>query len=204
MSRPASTGVPCSPRSWPGARVVDLNALAEVERLRIARPRTSSSSVMKRSRLRGRSPPSDRFSARSPRSNRWPRRTPPFCSVRPGAARCSQAIHDRAATGIVPSFESTAGPSAALMESELLAGRGAYTGALSRQIGRFDSPGNHDLPRRVGDLRSGTRTPSRPSDHLERLGGTRPIQVDVRVIAATNRDLRKGVAERTFRRISTG
>jgi formate hydrogenlyase transcriptional activator len=92
----------------------------------------------------------------------------------------------------------------ALMESELFGReRGAYTGALSRQIGRFElAAGTTIFLDEVGELPLEAQVKLLrvlQEKTLERLGSVRPIKVDVRVIAATNRDLRKAVAERTFR-----
>lgn len=91
-----------------------------------------------------------------------------------------------------------------LLESELFGHeRGAFTGAMERRIGRFeeadggtlflDEIGEIDLNTQVKLLRAlGERT-------IERLGSNKPIKVDVRVVAATNRDLGEMVREGTFR-----
>jgi transcriptional regulator with GAF, ATPase, and Fis domain len=92
----------------------------------------------------------------------------------------------------------------ALIESELC-GRetGAYTGALARQIGRFemahdstmflDEIGELPLEAQVKLLRV------MQERVIERLGSGHPIKVNVRIVAATNRDLEQAVDERTFR-----
>jgi DNA-binding NtrC family response regulator len=91
-----------------------------------------------------------------------------------------------------------------LLESELFGHeRGAFTGAMERRIGRFeeadggtlflDEIGEIDLNTQVKLLRAiGERT-------IERLGSNKPIKVDVRVVAATNKDLSEMVREGTFR-----
>ena len=91
-----------------------------------------------------------------------------------------------------------------LLESELFGHeRGSFTGASERRIGRFeeanggtlflDEIGEIDLNTQVKLLRAiGERT-------IERLGSNKPIKVDVRVVAATNRDLSEMVKEGTFR-----
>jgi DNA-binding NtrC family response regulator len=91
-----------------------------------------------------------------------------------------------------------------LLESELFGHeRGAFTGAVDRHVGRFeranagtlflDEVANINLNVQAKLLRVlQTRT-------FERVGGTKPISVDVRIIAATNRPLEAGVAEGTFR-----
>ena len=92
----------------------------------------------------------------------------------------------------------------ALLESELFGReRGAYTGALSRQAGRFElASGTTIFLDEVGELPLDAQAKLLrvlQEKTIERLGGTKPIPVDVRVIAATNRDLAAEVAERTFR-----
>lgn len=91
-----------------------------------------------------------------------------------------------------------------LLESELFGHeRGAFTGALERRIGRFeeanagtvflDEIGEIDQSTQVKLLRVlGERT-------FERLGSNQPIQVDVRLVAATNKDLDKLTEEGKFR-----
>ena len=93
---------------------------------------------------------------------------------------------------------------AALIESELFGReRGAYTGALSRQIGRFEAAHQSTLfLDEIGDLPTEMQVKLLrvlQERVIERLGSTQPIKVDVRIIAATNRDLEKAVRDRTFR-----
>jgi PAS domain S-box-containing protein len=91
-----------------------------------------------------------------------------------------------------------------LLESELFGHeKGAFTGAIARKIGRLelahegtlflDEVGEMPLDLQPKLLRA------LQEREIERLGGTRPISVNVRLIAATNRDLAKMVAEKTFR-----
>jgi formate hydrogenlyase transcriptional activator len=92
----------------------------------------------------------------------------------------------------------------ALIESELFGReRGAYTGALSRQIGRFElADGTTLFLDEIGELplEAQVKLLRVIQDRVvERLGGVHPIQVDVRIVAATNRELERAVAERTFR-----
>lgn len=91
-----------------------------------------------------------------------------------------------------------------LLESELFGHeKGAFTGAVSQKIGRLelahrgtiflDEIGEIPLEMQPKLLRV-------LQDHeFERLGGTRTIRVDIRLIAATNRDLEKSIAEKQFR-----
>ncbi len=92
----------------------------------------------------------------------------------------------------------------ALLESELFGReRGAYTGALSRQAGRFElAHGTTIFLDEIGELPLDAQAKLLrvlQERTIERLGGTKAIPVDVRVIAATNRDLAAEVRERAFR-----
>jgi transcriptional regulator with GAF, ATPase, and Fis domain len=93
---------------------------------------------------------------------------------------------------------------ATLIESELFGReKGAYTGALSRQIGRFElAHGSTLFLDEVGELPLEVQVKLLrvlEERQVERLGGSTSIKVDVRIIAATNRDLEKAVRERKFR-----
>jgi formate hydrogenlyase transcriptional activator len=93
---------------------------------------------------------------------------------------------------------------AALLESELFGReKGAYTGALSRQIGRFDMADRSTIfLDEIGDLPMDMQVKLLrvlQEKTFERLGSSRPLQADVRIIAATNRDLESAVATGTFR-----
>ena len=92
----------------------------------------------------------------------------------------------------------------ALIESELFGReKGAFTGSASRQLGRFElAHGSTLFLDEVGDLPPEVQVKLLrvlEEGTIERLGSARPIKVDVRIIAATHRDLRRMVAERTFR-----
>lgn len=91
-----------------------------------------------------------------------------------------------------------------LVESELFGHeKGAFTGASSRRIGRFElAHGGTIFLDEVGDipLESQAKLLRALQEHeIDRVGGSTPMRVDVRVIAATNRDLLKSVREKTFR-----
>jgi two-component system, NtrC family, nitrogen regulation response regulator NtrX len=91
-----------------------------------------------------------------------------------------------------------------LVESELFGHeRGAFTGASERRIGRFElADGGTLLLDEVGDL--GPEAQAKllrvlESGVIERVGGERPVSVDVRVIAATNKDLGRAAQQGRFR-----
>src|SRR5260221_10043777 len=91
-----------------------------------------------------------------------------------------------------------------LIASELFGHeKGAFTGAVQRRLGRFElANGGTILLDEVGELSSDTQVALLrvlQEREFERLGGRERIQVDVRVIAATNRDLTAAVADGTFR-----
>src|SRR5690348_3306064 len=117
----------------------------------------------------------------------------------------ARAIHQnsRRATGPFVKISSTAIPDT-LFESELFGfEKGAFTGALAAKPGRFeladkgtmflDEIGDVPAPIQVKLLRV------LQESEFERLGGTKTLKVDIRMIAATNRDLRAALEEGTFR-----
>ncbi len=91
-----------------------------------------------------------------------------------------------------------------LLESELFGHeKGAFTGAISQKVGRLELAHQGTLfLDEVGDLPLELQPKllrALQEKEIERLGGTRTIPVDVRLIAATNRNLEKLVADREFR-----
>src|SRR6201984_16847 len=91
-----------------------------------------------------------------------------------------------------------------LLESELFGHeRGAFTGATLQRIGKFEQcNGGTIFLDEIGDMTPATQTKILrvlQSGTFERVGGNQPIQVDVRVIAATNKPLEQAVAARQFR-----
>jgi DNA-binding NtrC family response regulator len=91
-----------------------------------------------------------------------------------------------------------------LIPSELFGHeKGAFTGAMQRRLGRFElADGGTIFLDEVGELLPDTQVALLrvlQEREFERVGGGRPIRVDVRVIAATNRDLKTAVANGTFR-----
>ncbi|MGB8886140.1 MAG: sigma 54-interacting transcriptional regulator [Candidatus Korobacteraceae bacterium] len=91
-----------------------------------------------------------------------------------------------------------------LIESELFGReKGAYTGALSRQVGRFEvAHGSTLFLDEVGELPPAVQVKLLrvlQEKQIERLGSSKSISVDVRIIAATNRNLETAVREGRFR-----
>lgn len=91
-----------------------------------------------------------------------------------------------------------------LIESELFGHeRGAFTGALARKIGRFElADGGTIFLDEIGDLSPDLQVKLLrvlQECEFERLGNPKTIKVDVRVIAATNRDLEQAIENGTFR-----
>jgi nitrogen regulation protein NR(I) len=91
-----------------------------------------------------------------------------------------------------------------LLESELFGHeKGAFSGAIGQRIGKFEQchKGTIFLDE-IGDMALATQTKILrvlQSGTFERVGGNQPVQVDVRIIAATNKPLEEAVASRQFR-----
>ncbi|MDF1541586.1 MAG: sigma-54 dependent transcriptional regulator [Anaerosomatales bacterium] len=91
-----------------------------------------------------------------------------------------------------------------LLESELFGyEKGAFTGAMTAKPGRFElANGGTLFLDEIGDITPGVQVKLLrvlQERRFERLGGTRSIEVDVRVVAATNRDLQQLIADGEFR-----
>ena len=91
-----------------------------------------------------------------------------------------------------------------LLESELFGHeRGAYTGAHARRVGRFEQANTGTIfLDEIGDLSLSTQVKLLrvlQEKYIQRVGGNEKIPVDVRVIAATHRDLESAMKERQFR-----
>jgi PAS domain S-box-containing protein len=93
---------------------------------------------------------------------------------------------------------------AGLVESELFGHeKGAFTGALARRVGRFElADGGTIFLDEIGELPLEMQSKLLrvlQEGEIDRIGAAAPVSVDVRVIAATNRDLARAAAEKTFR-----
>src|SRR3954452_6235858 len=117
----------------------------------------------------------------------------------------ARAIHEksRRATGPFLKINSTAIPEN-LLESELFGfERGAFTGAVASKPGKFELADKGTLfLDEIGDVPPATQVKLLrvlQEREFERLGGTKTVKVDVRLIAATNKDLREALEQGTFR-----
>lgn len=91
-----------------------------------------------------------------------------------------------------------------LLESELFGHeKGAFTGALTTRIGRFElANGGTILLDEIGELHPNLQAKILrvlQEKEFERVGGSKTVKVDVRILAATNKDLEKATKEGTFR-----
>ncbi|MFM1920115.1 MAG: hypothetical protein RLZZ303_1749 [Candidatus Hydrogenedentota bacterium] len=91
-----------------------------------------------------------------------------------------------------------------VLESELFGHeKGAFTGADQRRVGRFERANGGTLfLDEVGEIEPGIQTKLLrvlQESEIERVGGLQPIKVDVRIVAATNRDLKSAIEEGRFR-----
>jgi DNA-binding NtrC family response regulator len=122
-----------------------------------------------------------------------------------GKELAARAIHNRSARRdkLFVALNCAAIPEN-LLESELFGHeKGSFTGASDRQIGKFeiadggtlflDEIGSLPLPMQAKLLRAVQER------EIERVGGNRPVPIDVRLVAATNSDLKAAIKERRFR-----
>lgn len=122
-----------------------------------------------------------------------------------GKELIARALHLRSARARGPFIRvNCAAIPSSLLASELFGHeKGAFTGALQRRLGRFESAhGGTIFLDEVGELPMDAQVMLLrviQERELERVGSSRPIAVDVRIVAATNRDLQAAVAAGTFR-----
>ena len=122
-----------------------------------------------------------------------------------GKELIARAIHQQGPRGAAPfvALNCAAIPEN-LLESELFGHeRGAFTGAAARKVGRFErAHGGTLLLDEIGDMSLALQSKilrALQEHEIERLGGTEPISVDVRLVAATNRDVPALIREGRFR-----
>jgi PAS domain S-box-containing protein len=122
-----------------------------------------------------------------------------------GKELIARAIHSASQRQVKPLIKvNCAALPAGLVESELFGHeKGAFSGAISRRAGRFElANGGTIFLDEVGEVPLDVQVKLLrvlQERELERVGGTHPIKVDVRVIAATNRDLMKAIGNGKFR-----
>src|SRR6266478_6444791 len=122
-----------------------------------------------------------------------------------GKELIARAIHDRSARKNRPLLKvNCSAISAGLVESELFGHvKGAFTGAFERHIGRFElADGGTIFLDEIGELPLGTQVKLLrvlQEREFEPVGSNRPVKVDVRVIAATNRNLPESIKAGDFR-----
>jgi formate hydrogenlyase transcriptional activator len=122
-----------------------------------------------------------------------------------GKELIARAIHKRSRRAAEPFIRvNCAAIPPSLVTSELFGHeKGSFTGALQRRLGRFESAnGGTILLDEIGDLPMETQVALLrvlQEREFERIGSSRPIPLDVRVVAATNRDLEAAVAAGSFR-----
>jgi len=122
-----------------------------------------------------------------------------------GKELVARAIHSLSERADRPFVSVSAGAlPETLLESELFGyEKGAFTGAMTAKPGRFElANGGTLFLDEIGDITPAVQVKLLrvlQERRFERLGGTRSIDVDVRVVAATNRDLQQLIADGTFR-----
>jgi len=121
-----------------------------------------------------------------------------------GKELVARAIHNQSLRKDRPLVKvNCAALSASLIESELFGHeKGSFTGASARKIGRFDWPTAPRFLDEIGELPLELQAKLLrivQEGEFERLGSTKTIKVDVRILAATNRNLKAEVDKGTFR-----
>lgn len=122
-----------------------------------------------------------------------------------GKELVARAIHDSSQRANCPFVAiNCAALTPTLLESELFGHeKGAFTGATDRKLGKFEqASGGTIMLDELGEMSSEIQAKFLrvlEGKAFERVGGSKPIQVDVRVIAATNRDLEQAVRDGQFR-----
>lgn len=122
-----------------------------------------------------------------------------------GKELIAQAIHQASPRARAPFIAvHCAALSENLLESEIFGHeRGAFTGAVERRVGRFEmADGGTLFLDEIGEISASTQVKLLrflETKSIERVGGAKPIELDVRLVAATNRNLERMVREGKFR-----
>jgi len=122
-----------------------------------------------------------------------------------GKEMVAKGIHEKGNRAGMPLVEvNCAAIPGELIESELFGHeRGAFTGAASKRIGKFEqADGGTLFLDEIGDMSLSAQAKvlrALQESKITRVGGDKEIKVNVRVIAATNKDLRKEIADGNFR-----
>ena len=122
-----------------------------------------------------------------------------------GKELIAQAIHQASPRARAPFIAvHCAALSESLLESEIFGHeRGAFTGAHERRVGRFEAADTGTLVLdEIGEISASTQVKLLrflETKAIERVGGSKPIELDVRLVAATNRNLEQLVREGKFR-----
>jgi two-component system nitrogen regulation response regulator GlnG len=122
-----------------------------------------------------------------------------------GKELVARALHENSPRADKPFIAlNTSAIAAELLESELFGHeKGAFTGATERRIGRFEqADGGTLFLDEIGDMSTALQTRLLrvlAEGEFYRVGGTVPIKVDVRVVAATHQDLAQAVSDGSFR-----
>ncbi|MBC7569616.1 MAG: sigma-54-dependent Fis family transcriptional regulator [Spirosoma sp.] len=122
-----------------------------------------------------------------------------------GKEMVAKQIHEKGSRASMPLVEvNCAAIPSELIESELFGHeKGAFTGASARRIGKFEQADNGTLfLDEIGDMSLSAQAKvlrALQENKITRVGGDKEIKVNVRVIAATNKDLRQEIANGNFR-----
>jgi transcriptional regulator with GAF, ATPase, and Fis domain len=220
------------PRTWPDATINRLSLIAQVFASALARTRAESElrhALDENARLRDRLEEENIYLQREAKERRGPtailgqsaaidRVLKEVDQVAPtgatvlvlgetgtGKELIASAIHERSPRRARPMVRvNCAAIPTALIESELFGHeKGAFTGALVRQTGRFEvADGSTIFLDEIGELPVEVQVKLLrvlQERQIERLGSSRPIRIDVRIVVATNRDLEQMVNDGTFR-----
>src|SRR5687768_9650238 len=188
----------------PEAVLVTVRAALELDRTR-AQNRALQAELARREHLIGDSPPMQQVRALIERVGPTEARVLVTGESGTGKELVAAAVHatSRRANRAFVTVNCAAIPRD-LVESEMFGHeRGAFTGATERRIGRFELAHEGTLfLDEIGDLSPEAQAKllrAIEAKEIERVGGGKPIAVDVRILAATNHDLERAVADGRFR-----